>query len=179
MLVLDSERQEFRQKRLVVERTRDLTDSEIARQTKHLHTLLQDDNGIDTTKTEGQIGQLLWMRTFAEKLSKINSNLFLEVNPKYPSLAGVYTLREEKKIFLVGCESTWMPEFSIRHYKEEKRYAPDGTPYLEKVFIGHKRGWREVLAILMRAGHVTQGAIEKHFPRCFRDSRTWWQATTQ
>jgi hypothetical protein len=134
------------------------------------------DGETDTSVLEAQIGRPLTSLQLEQRLKKCNSSLYFERAIADPTKTGIYQIREGQKFFLLGMEAGYMPEFSVRHVETEK--VPDteidGATVERRKFVSETRGWRTVLARLLRNGLVTVGQIEQYFQvSSGRSSQTW------
>jgi hypothetical protein len=149
---------------------------------KRMEATVPDDGGVSTSSVE-QWGRPLHCSQVMQVLRRVNPALHFEESSW--GIMGIYHLRnvngEQVKRFICGMERGMMPEFSIRHRITEK--VPDPTvpghwldvPKFEK----ETRGWRTVLARLLRVGLISLPAIERAFaPSRGRSSQTWQGAVT-
>ena len=73
----------------------------------------------------------------------------------------------------------WRRVLNIRKYKKVRQLVPQGperqaTWEEHMEFVGEVRGWRTILARLIRAGIIGQAAAEKEFEVYKgRDSKNW------
>ena len=113
------------------------------------------------------------------KLRTVNPNLVLEPHPGVfaPKESGFYKLNHDKavlnlvmpdgkKVFVLVCEGDYMPEWTIFGTNEVK--VPDARPEgpwktVKIPWRRQKRGWREVLIMLIRKQLVTLDAVERVF----------------
>lgn len=169
-----------------VERTRELTAKALADQIASNDTILAPDDKFDVTEANAQLGRTLTWRELQTKLHACNPNLFFEVSISCPSLRGAYAMLPDKanpwqsakvKTYLAGFpNSERIPEFSIQHYKLDRRPIPgdaNGQWETYKKFTHTTRGWRNVLVMLLRQGLLQPGAVQRNFPNCWRDSARW------
>lgn len=98
-------------------------------------------------KPEAQLGRVMHSRDIIVRLNKLNSNLLFERSTAVPDKMGVYTVQDGEKRFLFGFEFGYSPEFSI--------LSDEGDVRL--------RGWRKVLANLIRSRMITLPAAESAF----------------
>ena len=136
---------------------------------------LLPDGDIPTTDAEAQFGRGMSSFKVIEKLKRLNGLLHFEVSKADPTKIGIYGMTG----FIMGMEREESPEFSIRKFKKVKQLVPQG-PEREAVweehleFVGEVRGWRTVLARLIRAGLIGQAAAEVEFEVYKgRDSKNW------
>lgn len=126
------------------------------------------DAGRDVTDI-AQAGRWLSPRKIKKALKQLNAKLTFEVAHADPSKTGTYLIDGESNLgtlyhgmkFICGMESGYSPEFSIR-------IAKDGS--MEKEI----RGWRTVLASLIRQRLIDKYEAENLFKVNFgRDSENW------
>ena len=131
------------------------------------------------TSLASQLGRPMTSQQVIEKLKKLNSSLHFEVSIADSTKVGIYRLSPEGKKFICGMERGFMPEFSVRHGEDIEIPDPDlrGGSVKARRITRETRGWRTVLARLVRAGLVRLSDVE----RCFafgRDSKNWKELTT-
>jgi hypothetical protein len=184
-LVLDSSDIIRHKKQSVFERTRDLSDAAVKRDWDSNFVTHAPDGDRPTTEFDAQIGRPLFRNQIEQRLKLCNPDLFIEQSIADPKKAGVYTVtgvadelgvvRRQKK-FIVGMESAISPEFSVRHVEYEEIPNPSNPAEMTKrpKFTGETRGWRTILAALIRGKYVTRGSAEKHFEiNKGQQSRNW------
>jgi hypothetical protein len=146
------------------------------------------DGSIDTTNGQAQLGFPLTSGQLRRRLSRCNPNLIFELSKSDSTKYGIYICQnvydpiamqsEYKKVFLLGMESGVSPEFSVRHHEEKVVPKEDGEGWEKiKVFVKETRGWRTVLARLLRIGVINEPQIRKNFDFS-RDSANWKSLTT-
>lgn len=148
------------------------------------------DGDIVTTNLEQQIGQPLSSPEFIRRLQAMNQDFVVDPTLTDPTKMGIYVVRPQKqddgslrteKVFICGLTRGFMPERSVRHMKRERMPNPDphnkGTFIDVDVFTKETRGWRTVLAKLLRFRLITEAQIAKHFPPNL-NSRNWKLLTT-
>jgi hypothetical protein len=151
----------------------------LADHVKQLESTIQDDGGVVVTNSLAQAGRAMTSLEVINKLLAMNHNLHFEPSILAPDIMGIYLVQPDTKRFICGMERGWMPEFSIRHTKDEM--VPNGEGGMKKVatFAKETRGWRTVLARLLRERLITMPQIDKHFnPSGGRDSQNWQTLTT-
>jgi hypothetical protein len=173
-LVIDSAGIEKRKKRLVYDRTKQISDAAVKRDWEGNFVTHAPDGDRPTTTLEAQLGRPLTRIQFEQRLKKCNSNLFTEVSNAFPDKAGIYVmdslpdstgvLRKQKR-FITGLMNGFMPEFSVRHVEMEKVPNPScpGEMTERPKFTGETRGWRTVLATLIRSKIISPTAAERNF----------------
>jgi hypothetical protein len=174
-LVIDSAGIEKRKKRQVYDRTKELSDAAVKRDWENNFVTHAPDGDRPTTSLESQLGRPLTRLQFEQRLKKCNTNLFTEVSNAFPDKAGIYvmdnlpdpstgTMRKRKR-FITGMMNGFMPEFSVRHVEMEEVPNPScpGEMTQRPKFTGETRGWRTVLATLIRSRIITSGSAEKNF----------------
>lgn len=154
------------------------------------------DAGRDTSNLLAQMGNPLSSQEVERRLKLCNPRLIFERSIRYPNLIGIYINLQERtptgawgtvKKHICGMEAGMMPEFSVLHKKTEKVANPElignTKPTREvdwktvETFADETRGWRTVLARLLKARLINQGDIDKHFPLPSRSSEKWYHQT--
>jgi hypothetical protein len=148
------------------------------------------DAGRDTMNPEAQFGRKMHSSSIIRKLKKMNGSLMFEVSKSDPTRMGVYAFNGVSNMLdpnpkyrgyamVCGMESGESPEFSIRKAKKSKQLITDadgnvtGSDYVYE-FVGEVRGWRTVLARLIRFGIIDLSAAEKEFKiNQGPDSKNW------
>ena len=120
----------------------------------------------DTTNIEQVVGIPLTGYRVMARLRKLNKNLYFEQASADKSKTGVYILKPNlkggmDKEFLIGMETEWNPEFSLRVVDNEGKAK------------GIISGWRRVLTRLIRARIVNEAAAFRLFGPPSRDSENW------
>ena len=148
-------------------------------QREKLHTMVEnkavadavtvaEDAGRDVTDIK-QAGRWLSPLKMKKALSQLNPKLRFEVASSDPSKTGIYLLDGISNLgtlhhglkFICGMESGYSPEFSIRTEKNG-------------VMSGEVRGWRTVLAMLIRQRLIQKYEAENLFKVNFgRESENW------
>lgn len=138
------------------------------------------DGDTDTNLLAAQLGRPLTSQQLEQRLRKCNPDLMIERSIADATKSGVYCVRDGEKRFICGMEAGYMPEFSVRHVTTEEIPDPDieGHWIKRKKFTGETRGWRTVLARLLRAGHLQPGEIERWFEISKGRSSQRWQILT-
>lgn len=180
-----------RSRRETVERTRAFTESAIEEQKQRDRQALLIDSQDDATNYLARLGRPMHADKFIQKLHKLNSNLVFERSVNYPRLTGIYVhhpitdlerlMGKEERRHVCGMESEWMPEFSQSHHKTER--VPDtsnpGQMKDVRTFTGETRGWRTVLARLIRERLVSKELADKEFSiSAGRQSYNWKELTS-
>lgn len=187
--VFDSSTQESHARMQVVERTRQISSEALAHNIETGSIQIAPDGRFDVMDNEAQIGIQFKTEDFCKKLRQINTRFFFEVSRNYPDKMGAYMMlpdpykpwqTAEEKRFIVGFENGWMPEFTLREWKWQEYPDTDNPVGTMKVreFKDQKRGWRTVLALLLKGGYIKAIDIKNHFPRLWRESQYWHQETT-
>lgn len=188
MLVLDSVQaaRQQRQTRALEQREqgRELLRADI----RNKEVTVASDGAIATTSLLQQLGTPLSSQDVIQRLSKMNRNLVFEVSNGDPSKMGAYVIENRRqwdgslqaeKRFVCGMERGFMPERSVRHMT--KTMVPDPDIPLHRrevpVFTKETRGWRTVLARLLKERLITKPQIERYFP-VGGVSRNWQRLTT-
>lgn len=190
MLTLGTEQLERQAKvtryRETQQRYREDIDGAIQRKT----STVAKDGDILTTNFEQQLGHPLSSAEFIRRLQVMNPSLIVEPSLADSTKMGIYIPRRRRqddgserleKQFICGMERGFMPERSVRHKKVVDMPNPDpllkNTFVQTEVFYKETRGWRTVLARLLRARLITMPQIQRHFPVSL-NSRNWQVLTT-
>jgi hypothetical protein len=154
------------------DRNRQLLKDEIKREA----SLTSSDASFDVTDKEQQMGRPLSRSELERRLLLCNKNFIFETSIMDSSKAGVYLLTPTGKQFLCGYMNGVSPEFSIVVPEDKEIPDPDGTGEWQKV-RGMKtevRGWRTVLAMLIKNRAITQVQADRVFETHLgRDSQNW------
>ncbi len=165
----------------------DLEQEDLAQQKRDAFTVAPDAAGMDITNTEARMGRPMSAWSFQQKLSRIGAFYFEHAKNDHSKM-GIYIpisnvndpslYYKGNLMFVCGMESGVMPEFSIM--EAEVKLIPDAT-----AIGGHRpqttmakevRGWRTVLAMLLKKRIITAHDVEKHFQISLgRDSSRWQQ----
>jgi len=176
MLIVDEATAKRQARAKVVERTRELTYDGVRNATRDSKWVADKERSV--ANVDRQSGHRLTPDQFMRKLNSINPDIELTPHPGVfaPKDSQFHKLNRDKAvlnlnvggkhIFLLVCEGDWMPEWTIFGTKEEME--PDGEPERpwRKVTIPwnrQKRGWREVLIMLIRKRIVGLEAVERIF----------------
>lgn len=159
-------------------RTRDTDRRNLRQKIERERITTAPDGGRPVTSIEAQLGRPMTSQQVSQKLSRLNSNLHFERSLSDPTKMGIYLLGETKR-FICGMEFGFMPEFSVRHSEQIEVPSPslDGTKEKVDRIVRETRGWRTVLARLVRAGIIRLAEAEKAFAFS-RDSKNWKELTT-
>lgn len=190
MLTLGQERLE-RQAKVTRFRERENRNREtLLDQIERKTSTVAKDGDLVTTDFEKQLGTPLSSVEFTRRLQCMNKDLIVEPSNSDSTKAGIYIVRPRKqpdgserveKMFVCGMERGFMPERSVRHMRMQQMPNPD--PLLKHTFMDvpvfskETRGWRTVLARLLRVRLITQPQIDQHFPVNLH-SRNWKVLTT-
>ena len=142
-----------------------LTNERLAKQA----AALAPDAGRDTTDPEQQKGIPLEGWRIAARLRRLNPNLHFELANASPRRLGIYILdplADQGKRFLCGMQTEINPEFEIK--------LKDATGEC----TGTQRGWRSVIAKLIRAKVISEAGAFKLFGPPSRDSENWFYAVS-
>lgn len=164
-LVLDSQAIEKHKRIGVFERTKQVSDAAVKRDWETSFVTYAPDGDRPTTSLEAQLGRPLSRLQIEQRLKKCNPNLFIETSNADKTKAGIYTVAgvpdelgviRTQKQFLTGMESGFSPEFSVRHieYEEVPNPSCPGEMTKRPKFKGETRGYRTVLAALIRSRHL-------------------------
>lgn len=187
MLIKTDTNQEPIQAREAIEFTRHTHHAaEAAHLQRETAPLQPDAAGMDVTNAGERMGRPMSGWTLQQKLSKIRPFLVFERSNRDPSKTGIYlnspnrdpSLHRGHLMFVMGMESGVMPEFSI--IEAEAHEVPDpeavGGARLEMGMSREIRGWRSVLARLLKHGILSAHDVEKNFQISMgRDSERWQQ----
>lgn len=173
-LILDSQTIEKHKRATVFERTRQISDDAVKKDWEGNFVTHAPDGDRPVTSLEAQLGRPLSRLQVEQRLKKCNPNLFIETSKADPTKAGIYrvasipdelgVIRSQKQ-FLTGMESGFSPEFSVRHieYEEVPNPSCPGEMTKRPKFKGETRGWRTVLAALIRSKNLVAGDANREF----------------
>jgi hypothetical protein len=154
------------------DRNRALLQDDIKREA----SLTKEDASFDVTDQAQQMGRPLSRSELERKLLLCNKNFIFETSIQDPTKAGVYVITPTGKRFLCGFINGISPEFSVIVPEEKTIPDPDGSPDWQKVrgMKSEIRGWRTVLAMLIKSRAITQAQAETHFEtHKGRQSQNW------
>jgi len=184
-LVIDSAGIKRRKQKAVYDRSKAMADAAVKHDWETNFVTHAPDGSRPTTNLEAQLGRPLSRLQFEQRLKKCNPNLFTEVSNGFPDKAGIYVMdglpdelgviRKQKR-FVTGMMNGFMPEFSVRHVEYENVPNPScpGEMTKREKFTGETRGWRTVLATLIRSRLVSGASAEKNFELAKgQESRNW------
>jgi hypothetical protein len=132
---------------------------------------------------EAQVGRPMSHDMVQKRLETLNRNLIFQVSPADNTKVGIYILDKtatEGRRFIMGMEHGWAPEFTIRKLRWVKRLVvANPVPQYEDIpeYAGEKRGWRKVLAVLIRGRYISKVGAEKAFGLPTLDSKQWQELT--
>lgn len=133
---------------------------------KHEETIHAKDDEIDMTDAVAQAGRRLERYVLEKRLKELNGNLRFERSKAVPDKSGIY-LGES---FLCGMEWESSPEFTVNFV------GFDESTKKEEV-LHQVRGWRSVLATLIKKGAIERTATEKLFQIYQgRESANWYHS---
>jgi len=167
----------------------------VQRQSDHerreMATVAAAGDGMDVTNPGARMGRPMSAWSIREKLQKIREFLVFERSNSTPTQTGIYIraprydpqLYKGHLMFVCGMESGirngaeyMIPEFSIKVPKLiaiPDPEAPGGQRMIPTMDC-EIRGWRSVLAALLKWGIISAHDIEKHFQVSLgRDSQHW------
>lgn len=130
---------------------------------------ISKDGDRDRTNREEQEGIPLHSSMIIWRLKQLNSNLWFEPSFSDEDKMGIYILdseAEEGKIFIVGMEREWSPEYTT--ILKDDRGQCTGTA----------RGWRTVIMRLIRNRFISEPKAFILFGPPSKDSRNWQLLTT-
>ena len=190
MLVADEQLQNRHIRAGRVERTKARTDAAVRENRQKADATSAPDGQHDVTNLLAQMGKPLHSKEVITRLKKMNSNLHFEVSNADNTKTGIYLITQIRdnpweswktgKRFICGMGNGFMPERSVRHTETEefpKEYPEVGLDRVQ-VMKSETRGWRTVLAKLLRERIITKGGINRYFPAMGQDSRNWQMLTT-
>lgn len=152
-----------------------------------------EDNKLDPSNVQRQMGKPLTPNQLEEKLIKLNPNLHFEVNPFNPKMKALYLLNGTEKDYICSYHNELMPEHSIVKVKKElvwdhkqtEKAIPrpetgtyewvdgkmvfdntkprPGWKIIKKPYGELKRGWRTVLLKLVLRNLITVQQAETEF----------------
>lgn len=159
---------EARRAHYTVERTRAL--NTIAQEEADRHAREQMwDGDTPTSLLEAQIGRPMHHSDIHKRLQRLNPDLYFEEarTGKHFGvylIAGKYSAQQQRR-HLFGMEKGYSPEFSVRRTDEKGE------------LIGETRGWRTILARLIRMRLIPVDATERAFAVHYgRSSKKWQEA---
>lgn len=177
----------FRRSRLESQKTQS------AHESRETATVAAAGDGMDVTNPAERMGRAMSAWAIQEKLQKIRPFLVFERSNADSTKTGIYIrsphyspdLYKGHLMFVCGMESGerpdgryMVPEFSIKvpEYKSiPDPHAPGGHRQIPTMKC-EIRGWRSVLAVLLKSGIVSAYDIEHHFQVSLgRDSEHWQQ----
>jgi hypothetical protein len=142
------------------------------------------DGAIDTTSPEQQAGIPLFVAEMKRRLLLCNANFHFEQSIAFPDKMGIYIIENRdgltEKRFVCGMMNSVMPERSIRVPKSKDVPSTNGDGVWQAIGVidVEIRGWRTVLAMLLRSKLITQIQIDKHWPLSSGQSQNWQKFTT-
>lgn len=146
-------------------------DSLVREYKKNEQDALAGDGAIQNTMDVEQVAGIpLTGARFLTRLKKLNSSLWFEPSNSDPSKTGIYLLKNDfkgglEKEYIVGIETEWNPEFTLRVTDAEGKAK------------GIVPGWRRALTRLIRAKLVNESSAFKLFGPPSRDSENWARFT--
>lgn len=165
---------------------KDRNDALVTEKIQRDSSTVAPDGGVPTTSFEAQLARILTTAEVKAKLLACNPNFYFEVSKADPEKTGIYILENKdgvtSKRFICGMETHVQPEFSIR--QDTMQRVPDpknpgewlDVPVLT---VEKFRGWRTVLARLLRERLITESQIEAHFKVSRGRSSANWQLFTR
>lgn len=135
---------------------------------KEVATVEAKDGVIDMTDAVAQAGRRLGRDVIERRLRELNPNLNFQRSKSDPTKQGVYLAAPSGEgRFLCGMEWEPSPEFTVNFIGEH-----DG----KRMVLNQVRGWRTVLARLIRAGVIEPERATTLFAvRQGRESANWYQ----
>lgn len=123
--------------------------------------LLEPDGDRPASDMAAQMGKPLMGLEVKNRLKRLNTNLYFERSP-LTGMDGIYFypgIGERRYLFCMEAEFT--PEFSVR------------ITHSETGKFKEFRGYRTVLARLIKQGYITEAGAEKEFGLPSRSSQRW------
>lgn len=156
------------------------------------------DNGRTLSNHEAKIGKRLSSTDLEKRLKSLNPNIHVEPAMNYPGILGVYVLgnfgtlpngQSFNKKFVCRMDRGWLTEGDISNIKYVRRLVQtdppvwDMVPEVDEDSLGHKdvglkRGWRSILATLLKGGYITESGVFRVFGPPTWDSARWQSVTT-
>lgn len=129
--------------------------------------LVAPDGDRPTHLMEAQLGRPMTSGEIIKRLKRLNPNLLFERSIADPSIMGIYVAEKNEygRRHLFGFEFGYSPEYSVRTTDAEGRFR-------------EVRGWRTVLARLIRTRMISKEAAENAFGIPTLDSKNWQTLTT-
>lgn len=132
--------------------------------------LAKDGSIANTMDWEQVVGIPLTGARLVTRLKKLNNSLWFEPSKADSSKTGIYIMKNDfkgglEKEYLVGIETEWNPEFTLRVTDKEGKAK------------GIVPGWRRALSRLIRAKLVNEPAAFKLFGPPSRESENWARYT--
>ena len=169
----------------LVQKTRhELTQADKDAQRREAAPLTPDKAGMDVTDHRQRTGRAMSGDTLQYRLRKLIPAIYFERSINDHSKTGIYLyssqydpgLYKGHLMFVCGMESGIMPEFSV--IEAEAQRIPDaeanGGYRVEMSMAKEIRGWRTVLAMLLRRRILSAGDIEQTFQIPMgKDSQRW------
>jgi hypothetical protein len=176
MLIVDTEKAAAHRAGLTVEKTRQIAADSASHHARDAHRVERKETSV--ANVERQSGRRMTPEEFMNKLHKINPDITMAPHPGVfaPKDTMFHKLNKDKAVlhltvggvkeFLLVCEGDWMPEWTIfdtrtvrvPDYKPQGMWKPVEIPWHRQ-----KRGWREVLIMLIHKRLVSLEAVERVF----------------
>lgn len=148
--------------------------------------VLAMDGGYEVDSWEQQAGRPLHSSKIIEKLTRMSPLVSFERSVADKTKMGIYFRDNISNLddayyrgrrFVCGFEAGISPEFSIAHVKEVAFYNEQTEKQdYRKEWAGQVRGWRKVLAVLIKAKIISRSAAEKEFDILKgRESKKWYE----
>jgi hypothetical protein len=174
MLVRDEALQGRHEKQKVIQKTRQISFDAGKNENKGSALLGKE----SVANRERQEGKGMTATAFIKKLKTINQDFILEPHPGVaaPHESAFYKLNHDKaclhlvvggqKIYVLVCEGDFMPEWTSMTTK--KQLGPGNDPdapwvEVEIPWVHQKRGWREVLLMLINKRLISVTDAERVF----------------
>jgi hypothetical protein len=149
------------------------------------------DNGRSVANEQARMGKMLSNADLEKRLKVLNANIHVEEAMSNASVLGIYILgnfgelpngEKLNKRFVCRMDRGWMTEGDVHKFKLVKRLIQTNPPeweYIPELDVNDmRRGWRSILATLLKGGYITEAGIMRVFGPPSWDSANWQQATT-
>lgn len=159
MLTKDSAKLNFEAKEKLREIKAEWQHNQVKMQRARDAETIATDAGRNVTNFKEQIGRPLHGNEIRRLLKTLNTNLRFEIAKADPAVTGIYIGRK----FICGMMTNETPEFTVR-------FSPTGF-----VMRGEMRGWRTVLAKLIRKHIIGMTEAENlfHINSSSTESANW------
>lgn len=175
MLNLDEEKQKRHKAKAAEEAQTARLNTLAAEMDQKRELAISPDDDRPTTDMQAQVGRMMHGEEVRHRLLKLNQFLKFFPGNADPTRVGIYIIDSSANgddpdpkyrglRYVCGMEKDFCPEFSVRVTREEKFWNEDkGAEDTRQVFAGEIRGWRTVLARLIRQRLITYPAAVTEF----------------